>query len=468
MSSTDLAPDQPRLRLLLTLSGLALAAILALAVLKPTLVLMLYGLVILALLALGGLLRPDLYLLGLTAFMALRPEEYLDPIGGMEGSSWYKLGLLGVLILYAARFGLLRRTNWPLLAMTVIAFYSLFNPDLYPALTRFQIIKSLIGLGSVFIVFNLAYRPQDCRRLIWVIALLPPLSVVGGLAEEAAGLGRMLEIDPISNVLRLQGGTIPAYLASLCFTGFVAALNEAILDRRRVFWLLAAVNLAILLATLGRMPLALCMLYALSLLLLLPFRVLGVERRFIILLAGSLCLALFVVAFADALISRFVSSGSPGDTGGSLNFMGRMLYWELAGEVLKVNPVIGRGLGTGIIFMLDAHIPGNIRAPHNEYLRLLVDGGWVGLGLFVTGLLALLRRQTRGQPAEIRIMAWTALLCLGIYSLTDNALSAPTAVTFFLYLALLLQRAPGPRELRQQEAGWQAGREAGPDRAPAA
>ncbi len=448
MSSQELfnraPPGQTAKILGLAGATLAVGLLLVLAAAMPMYILLLYGLVTLGLLGLAGLVRPDLFLLLLTAVMAIRPEEYLDAIGGVEGSSWYKLAYVGILVAYALRFGTQRTVNWPVWALVAIAFYSFVNPNPYPTLTKFQIVKSLFGLAAGFAVFSLYYRTHDLHRLIWAIALIPLISIVGGLVEQLAGLGRMLEFDPISNVQRLQAGSIPAYLASLCLTGFIAAVNEAILDKRRVFWVLAALNLAVMLATLGRMPLALAMMYSLSMLLFLPFSALGVGRRLVLVIGGSLCVGLFAIIFADALITRFLGGGAPGNEGEALNFMGRLVYWELGAEVLEPSPIIGRGLGTGIIFMLDAKIPGNIRAPHNEYLRLLVDGGFIGLTLFLAGFVALLRGQTRGKPKPIRVMAWTGALVLAVFSLTDNAISAPTALTFLLYLALLLQRGEGP------------------------
>jgi hypothetical protein len=75
--------------------------------------------------------------------------------------------------------------------------------------------------------------------------------------------------------------------------------------------------------------------------------------------------------------------------------------------------------------------------PHNEYLRLLVDGGLVGAALY--GLAALAwgwRVLDLIRPGE-RPFAWALFLALGAYALTGNVLIMPAGVLPFLYLAIL-------------------------------
>lgn len=61
--------------------------------------------------------------------------------------------------------------------------------------------------------------------------------------------------------------------------------------------------------------------------------------------------------------------------------------------------------------------------PHNEYVRIWFDFGWIGLALFLGTTLALLTvlfRAQKKQPTDLNLAAILAVLMIGAFSLTDN------------------------------------------------
>lgn len=115
-----------------------------------------------------------------------------------------------------------------------------------------------------------------------------------------------------------------------------------------------------------------------------------------------------------------------------LNASGRTQMWELVAESAGRGGPLGHGMGSAAT-ELRREFGERIAHPHNDYLRLWHDLGWIGLALFITQLLVLMRtlgRRRAGGWAVRREMASRGLL-LGRLSLmiiafamiTDNVLA---------------------------------------------
>jgi O-antigen ligase len=106
-----------------------------------------------------------------------------------------------------------------------------------------------------------------------------------------------------------------------------------------------------------------------------------------------------------------------------VDWQGRQVLWPFALQAIGAAPIWGHGLGasSGVIGQF---IPGSTM--HNEYLRLLVDMGVIGAGLFAVALLVWvygLMKAARSPSALARECALPAaggLLVWGVISLTDN------------------------------------------------
>ena len=80
-------------------------------------------------------------------------------------------------------------------------------------------------------------------------------------------------------------------------------------------------------------------------------------------------------------------------------------------------------------------------AAQNEYLRPLVDGGIVGLLLYIGGLVVHLAIEAKYLTRDEKVLIFGFFGLLAIYSLTDNTLTAPPTLVMGIVLALLLQKA---------------------------
>ena len=92
-----------------------------------------------------------------------------------------------------------------------------------------------------------------------------------------------------------------------------------------------------------------------------------------------------------------------------------------------------------------AHLLGTIAA-HNEYLRMGVDGGYVGLGLLIVLMALWAITWTRHAPRTDRFIMRAVFIAFAAHSATDNTLIAATASVMFAWVSAVFARAALERE----------------------
>lgn len=147
-----------------------------------------------------------------------------------------------------------------------------------------------------------------------------------------------------------------------------------------------------------------------------------------------------------------------------VNWSGRDVFWPVLFAAFLGNPVLGQGLGSSTRLMRETFPMEWAGVAHNEYLRLAVDTGVIGLGLYAFAmwrwLVGALKAGVRGgEPVrEFALPAIGGILALAIVSITDNTFDYYAAFTqyvgFFAAAVLVAAR--------------EAGGEAGPGEVPAA
>ena len=133
--------------------------------------------------------------------------------------------------------------------------------------------------------------------------------------------------------------------------------------------------------------------------------------------------------FIPSFRSRFAEP-EPGIVGqihpAEISSSGRFALWPLLWEKAKEKIVLGWGAGSSTD-LVELAWPG-ITEPHNDYLRIIFEQGFVGLGIFLTaavGQMALLRREIRRCDGEKKIgfvTAYLALAVLLVVSFTENTI----------------------------------------------
>ena len=263
-----------------------------------------------------------------------------------------------------------------------------------------------------WLLMTASLKERDALTFLAAFSFSPVLCVGLGFVVDALGMWSMFH-HSYEGAIRLQGSTIPAFLAAgsalACFTALCCARH---MDQR--YFLLAVVNLAILALTGGRMALAIGLL-ACGFFVMFRYRITwGLLIKG--LLAVSILVAVAFVAFPD-LIHRLANSTDSG----------RGMLWSALIHVWDNHPYFGIGLGhQGTV--VPAHVVKRVttNAAHNEFIRLGVEIGWVGLSLLISVILVFILTNWLSAPKRGDPVFPVMCLLFLLFCYSDNALSLPT------------------------------------------
>jgi O-antigen ligase len=331
--------------------------------------------------------------------------------------------LIVALVANLQRFGVRPGlTNWPLLAVLLLALQSLLLADPDPRRHPGRMALSALDLALPWCLAQMIVAPGSRARLALLLAALTSACVAAGLVLDLMDV-RSLYFGSSSRGLRLHGATNAGWLAFLAFAGFAIALHEALQRRHRGMALLAAVNLALVWLTGGRMGIAACGVFALAYRA--GTRPAAARSRRVASAAlglGALALLVLVLLDSDRLEQlRHVFS-----------LTGRDTIWLHYLRQVQERPLFGHGLGAGLLGASYYDLP------HNEYLRLLVEGGIAGLLLYGGAVVLWGRRVLARVDAGERAFLRALFAALAVYALTDNILTMTPGLVPFVYLALML------------------------------
>lgn len=139
-----------------------------------------------------------------------------------------------------------------------------------------------------------------------------------------------------------------------------------------------------------------------------------------------------LVTYWAPLRDRF-TEGDGGSIGGlQINTSGREYFWGNLLAAFRENPIVGGGIGEAERVMI-RYTP-TINQPHNDYLRILVDSGVVGLALFLVGIALLAHRVWRlafkddTDRKELHVAALLVLAAFLTSAYTDNPIVYPFVI----------------------------------------
>jgi O-antigen ligase len=378
------------------------------------------------------------------------------PLGGIDPEPIRKTLLILCFAPAALRYGFNHRLLAPLAAYAVLGVITITLSDRPNVLTSGQIADSYVTLTLAWAILAIRWPPHSARLFLRVLALLASVSVVAGAMLHAVGIGDFVTGASVGGGTdRLGGATFPSELAFLAVIGISASLISIRMFGGSSGAWLAAVNGAILAATVTRGSMAA------GLILLLPPAIrflkaarpgVGVRPELRFLLVAVILVAA-VVAVAPAVLARNSSGSDPG----SLNTSGRTGAWNFFWRQAQQSPLVGRGLGSGPVIDVNKFIiGGGFKAQHNEYLRLFLEGGYLGFAIVLAAILLTLARVARYFPARARADLWALLFAFALLSFVDNTLSAPEfAISFGVLLAVM--RACGRAGVQARTRAPQAG-----------
>jgi O-antigen ligase len=355
-----------------------------------------------------------------------------------------KIVVVASIIPAMARLGLRPNFNIGLAAMVGMYVISVLFSSRWPGLTQPQMLKTLVALLMPFLIFQIKIKRTWIEPILLVIACLPILSVLLGYVAQLSGMRDILrrpwEImsQDYAGAYRLGGITISAYLAFHAFAAFFVSLYQAIIFKRKFYYFLSAIAFVILVLTGTRTPIVCSILFAGFAFLFASPRDLQGSSKFVLFVVGATLIGALMAVYGDNLLVRFL----PGYKESVINTSGRAAAWTYLLTAFQVNPIFGRGVGTSAIILADdAAFSQTIAAAHNEFLRLLVDAGIVGLFIYVSAFVAFFVREARAFDRGQAILLWGVLLSFAAYSFTDNTISAPPSLVLFFALVFILAKA---------------------------
>lgn len=389
-----------------------------------------------------GLFITDLRLF-ILVYVAMRGllEYFLEPTRiPIGGSSIQLIGVLGVVILLGG-FIYIVINRVKIMEISVVGPMIVFLVATLPTNLLFSLdkvvgFKDWVGTASAVVLFILIASIFTTRKNIrlllaaLVLSSIPPLIVgfyqlfTGTGNLQTAGFNRiqatfshpnsyaiylmMLLLLCIPLLLEAKKDWLRLGLGALC----VAMVASLIFTYARAPWIDLLVGLAIL-----------------------SF----VRYRKLLLLAPAGVVLLLV--FIPSILERFQEASGFSEGQGSMFF--RVEMWRYLLPKFYTNPIVGNGLGSFAVFAEEGL--GYFYLPHNDYVRLLVDTGVVGLVSYLAALYGLARGSIRSyltQTDELfKLLALVMVTVIAAYLLggfTENLFRAGTTQAYFWTLAGLV------------------------------
>ena len=363
----------------------------------------------------------------LAAFGSLPRKINAGPMSAMGALTILEVGVGAAGLLACGRYPkwLLLRTLPYLLLLTWAGLSTVWAP---PSRDGFQnaIVYTLFGVMALFSGTLTARDPARVDRLI----------------DRGTGWISLVALMFIGAELTTKG--VPADLEESWWIGPrpVAILGVVVLSRYLARWyygdksarLWIVLWLAAIVATISRAATATSLILLGSLVLAqMRFQ----RRRAALTLPVAIGTVALVVALA-LVWSPFYQRMFAGDAamkvaGTTINLAGRARMWDLVVSSGREHPWVGRGLGTSqsVVSTGLADTRSQMSQPHNDYLRIWHDLGFVGLGfhLWAIGLWIWIlgrdwyvaERRWR-QPAVLELTGLLIVIGLAVVQITDNAI----------------------------------------------
>lgn len=369
---------------------------------------------------LGGIDMNGIRLVGMVsglALLALSDARVRARIFGSEGR-WYLMFLawagLGIAASMSPNEGLrlLFKMAYPLLLFAVV---------LGMASTRHELDRlvdaALIGATIITVVLN------------------PVLALEGGYSVDQYGVLRVMGVGAHSNPFSF-------YLLAMLLLAFM----RFVVRRQIRYLLLSGVFSAWLVLTVSRISFLAAMVALLALavssaLFRRDWKVLGWT-----LALGGLVAVLFLPPVLERTFwGRMPTLGEvvtllihPVQLYETINMEGRQVLWAILLRNFMNAPVTGLGMGSSSAILARYFNADAALVAHNEYIRLLVDTGIIGLGLFAVAVTRWFVHVVRAGAADdptVRELAGPAVGLIAawvVISLTDNPLDYYSAFTQFV------------------------------------
>lgn len=380
-------------------------------------------------------------------------EAFLEPtrifVGGF---SIQMIGVLGAIIFFGGFiYIVINRVKvyevsvvGPMLIFLTLALPTtlLLSPD------KVVGFKDWIGTASAVVLFiliaSLFSRKKEILLLLSVVILssVPPLVV--GFYQAFTGSGNL----NTAGFNRIYGtfshpNSYAIYLGMLLLLCIPMFMDSRIYWKKGIYAILCGAIVMSLILTYARAP-WLAFLVSLGILAVVRYRRLLVFVPLVVIL---------LLIFVPSILARFEEAMGFSQGQGSLFF--RVEMWRYLLPKFTASPISGNGLGS-FAFYAETGM-GRYYLPHNDYMRLLVDTGIIGLASYLAALVGLAKGAIRSylllKDEQLRVLALvfvTVLVAYFLGSITENLFRAGTTQTYFWTLAGIVAAAARTVTLRQE------------------
>jgi teichuronic acid biosynthesis protein TuaE len=370
--------------------------------------------------------------------LAYTPEDLGASFGVLERPELQKGIVYAALLAMALIRGVDGRLILPVLAYLVLGALSYLHGDLAPGLTVSQMASTFITLTVGWAALAVKWDWRREARYLKALAWLAPTCVALGVVLQVAGLHSLWkEPTGFDSSWRLRGASIAAQLALTAFGSAGAAYVCHRLTGWRPARYLVAANALILALTLSRGPAIALGVAAVVPTLRFVLQPLPTRRGIALARLGivAACVALVAATLVPKLEERnaggryYAGQGTFRDP-----TSGRTDAWKEFYAIARQSPLFGHGLGSGPITKIQEQ---GFLAQHNEYLRMFLEGGYVGGGLLLLAMVLAIGTCIARAPPFIRLdlagiaVAWAGLSFFD-NTLTSINLTVPLCLTFAL------------------------------------
>jgi teichuronic acid biosynthesis protein TuaE len=357
--------------------------------------------------------------------LAVTPEHLDASLAPLNHPELQKGLVYAALLAMALIRGVDARLLLPVVAYVGLAALSYLHGDLAPGLDGQQMASTFVTLTLAWTALAVRWDWARDARYLKVLACLAPICVALGVILQLAGLHSLWNEPTSFDVSwRLRGASIAAQLAMIAFASCVAAYVCHRLTGWRPARYLVALDALILALTLSRgtaVALAVAAIIPVLRFSLAPLPVrprVAVARLGLVLAFGGLVAATLVPALENRNAGgRYYAGVGTFEDPTS----GRSDAWKELYAIARQSPLFGHGLGAGPVTRIQE---GGFLAQHNEYLRLFLEGGYVGGGLVLLAMVLVVGICIARAPPPIRAdLAGVAIAWAGL-SYYDNTLTS--------------------------------------------
>ncbi len=335
------------------------------------------------------------------------------------------------------RYGLIADLLNPGFAF-VLMFFTAAAHGFHPNLSTGDSIRTVIGSAAPY-AFSFSRLSRRWCDVVIETTMWVPLAVLAfGVVLAGAGIRPLFAPDE-SGSIRLAGSTHPAFLATLAMMAVYASLVELYRGGRTKHSALVGINFLILVGTGSRSPLFCAVMVTGITFVALKSENFNLRKRVVPLLVCLFALPGLMILAVTSSSLRLLTVLSNHAEGMS----GRDMIWPYFEAAWDRSPMLGWGVGAGKMLVdpdsLTAHLLGTTAA-HNEYLRIGVDGGYVGIGL-VAGFMTLWTWYwTRGLRSTDKVILRLVMIGVSVECITDNMLIAAPASALFMWVSTVFAR----------------------------